>query len=488
MFKKLILILTVIFLVAGCSGGKKSIPKPGNNNGVITIPYQKPLDFKQYEVYVSLTDGFTPTGWDPATPTAEYDNEGSWAGTPNAVADWDGAANTLHTITTTEPIQVTNLTPGKTYYFCVVVVDRSNKRSKPGPIRAAVAGDAQRSSTVVIAASNASPASKAGADYVCTGSSDQTVINQAMLDAVAANPGTIVTIKLTSGNYILSNSIAIPSRVTFDCDGTIQADPSVTTAFAAVKNTPSGGSQDIKITDLTIAGSQYMAEMAFINLANSSLDNITVNSSYSGGFKIRLETCRVTIERSKLTKTEISLLGCTQCTISNNQITQSASRGVYLDYSHNNNIDGNKVTENAHYGIFLNRSSGNIVNNNQVVDNGQSGILINSLDDGFGDNNLITSNYVEGNGTLTNDVYDGISVVGYCSNNSIQNNTCRKGDNTNKPNSGIFVASADAKRNLISNNDCYQSGVSYGIHDGGTNTNFGSGNRNNDGTWSTTPN
>ncbi len=65
------------------------------------------------------------------------------------------------------------------------------------------------SSCVIIAASNASAEVKANANYVCTGTDDQTIIN----DAIASLPASGGEIKLTNGLFVLSAPIIISRTV-----------------------------------------------------------------------------------------------------------------------------------------------------------------------------------------------------------------------------------------------------------------------------------
>lgn len=85
--------------------------------------YDKPIDFKQFEVHISETPDFIPTGWDGET----------WNGTPNTPATWNGVENTLHTITSSNPMLIAELESLKTYYITVVAVDKMNQRSIPSP-------------------------------------------------------------------------------------------------------------------------------------------------------------------------------------------------------------------------------------------------------------------------------------------------------------------------------------------------------------------
>jgi hypothetical protein len=69
----------------------------------------------------------------------------------------------------------------------------------------ATKNDLSRSATVVIAASNASDKSKKGADYVCTGDSDNIIISQVI--ANLPSPGGKVL--LTEGTFNISESIIV---------------------------------------------------------------------------------------------------------------------------------------------------------------------------------------------------------------------------------------------------------------------------------------
>lgn len=83
--------------------------------------YQETYDFKQREVHIGLTQGFNPTGWDGE----------KWASGPNDIKDWDGGANTLHSVYLTKNANVTGLEPEITYYVRVVDVDKTGQRSEP---------------------------------------------------------------------------------------------------------------------------------------------------------------------------------------------------------------------------------------------------------------------------------------------------------------------------------------------------------------------
>lgn len=102
---------------------------------------------------------------------------------------------------------------------------------------------AARSATVVIAASNSSPAGKAGADYVCDGTADETTIQEA-IDFIAAlglsswiESGSIV---LLEGKYNLTGTVNITIPLLIQgsgagntTSGTVISCGSTVTAFTA---------------------------------------------------------------------------------------------------------------------------------------------------------------------------------------------------------------------------------------------------------------
>ena len=86
-----------------------------------------------------------------------------------------------------------------------------------------------RTADVVIAASNSSDKMKKGADYVCTGSDDQEVINK-VLQECNVGDWKQRTILLANGNFYISDSIIIPNQVNFIGQGGLNA---VTNIWAA---------------------------------------------------------------------------------------------------------------------------------------------------------------------------------------------------------------------------------------------------------------
>ncbi|MBP1988531.1 right-handed parallel beta-helix repeat-containing protein [Paenibacillus eucommiae] len=188
--------------------------------------------------------------------------------------------------------------------------------------------------------------------------------------------------------------------------------------------------------------------------------------------------------------------------VSNNTLDSNISLGIIVT-SANNQITGNQCHNNTDYGIYLYAAANNMVSNNKVNQNG-TGILVSdgssdntisgnivelNKKDGIyingGANYLVADNYCMGNGQLTNATYSNIQLRA-CTLSSFQGNVCRRGSQSNKPALGILL-SGTGSGNLVTNNDCYQGGTLFGISDLHTATLFGAGNRNNGGSFSTTP-
>jgi len=473
--KRILLILFCLILLVGCSSNQQSA-KP--KNGVITMPYEKPVDFKHFEVFISLTPNFKPTGWDGS----------KWISQPNSPSEWNGINKTLFMITTNDPIQVTGLTPGKTYYVQVVVVDTSNQRSIPSPEISAIAGDAQRAMTLVIAAHNASPAARVGADYICDGIDDQATFNEAINTFLTANPGATLTIMGTDGEYIITDSIVLKSNVILDIPGTIKVASGTSKSFEAIYADDEGGSLiNVSIKNVTLIGNKnnvtgiidgiHIQEGKFIYIDNVKISNFNANA-------LSLLRCDTVVVSglSRMTGSEVGIfvnesnnVKVSSCTVNDNETAGLRARG-------STNIDVFEITAYGNgEGVSIYECNDSAVKNSRLHLNGQEGIRIEM-------SNKVTAmgNEVYNNSQLANAIYSNVKIEGSDS-CVLQSNRISRGEQTNKPSYGIYIDNESSK-NTVVNNLCYQSGILGGIKDFGINTNFGPGNQNNDGAWSTTPN
>lgn len=154
----------------------------------------------------------------------------------------------------------------------------------------------------------------------------------------------------------------------------------------------------------------------------------------------------------------ILLLNATNVMVSGNSIMENDT-GIYAQSSSYCTISSNNLYKNTEFGINLYQANHNLFSGNNFKDNGSLGQA--QLE-------------VSGSGTG-------------CDYNTIENNILRSV--TGYPTisaRGIDINGSTCDANVVSNNDCYQAGSSYGIYNSGTGTVFGS-NRNNGGGWSTTP-
>jgi parallel beta-helix repeat protein len=572
--KTICIIIIFMLLITGCTG--KQNP-PINNMGWYRLAYV-PTPNTYIEVNLSLTPGFNPTGW----------NGSVWTALPNRPDQWDGSTNNLYTLSAANPIDLTNLTAGTTYYYRTVRVDEYGNRSDPEIEKSFVAGDVQRASTLVVAASDASPATRAGADFVCDGTNDDVEINDALtalpqivIEGGTAQAGAATTITLrstagdiddmynglviyitsgqgagqsktitnyvgstkvatvstwatnpnntsiyeirsrvgkvmlTEGTFVINSSISMYSNTTLEGQGAgsiLKIKDSKNADLNVISNNDqTNGNYNIKISNLTIDGNKgnntsgNQIGIYFQASINPEVNNCKIKNTTLYGIYIYSNVSLAKISGNYFESTGgaglyILSTNVNQLNISNN-IFKLCYQGVYVSASFvnintnnfdncildtiylyagdNNQVTGNTINGGGRTGVTAYSSSSNIISENKIKKTSRNGISISSSSN----NNLVTGNHCESSGQSTNNTYSNIAVNDNCDDNSVINNFCRKGTETNKSKYGIAVLSSDCDRNLISGNDCYTSGETNGISNVGTNTSFGAGNRNNDGTW-----
>jgi parallel beta-helix repeat protein len=176
----------------------------------------------------------------------------------------------------------------------------------------------------------------------------------------------------------------------------------------------------------------------------------------------------------------ISIVGASDNLVSSNECLSNTGAGIYLFTGTENEVIGNLCMANSHGIHLLSTSTGNILNGNRCKRNSTNGIRVESSND-----NQIHNNTCTENSQTTNNTDPNIFLFS-SSDNSVQSNKTRRGTQTNKPNYGIDVSGGS--NNIIAQNDCYTGGNTGGIRNTGTGGMYGAGNRNNDGTFSATPN
>lgn len=215
---------------------------------------------------------------------------------------------------------------------------------------------------------------------------------------------------------------------------------------AAVNNTSSGDliivkpgnySENIIIgtQNLTVRSESGNPEDTIVsaNNPNTNVFHIRANNVTINGFKVR--------SAQYAEVTGIYLAGCSQCTISNNDLSENYL-GLYLSNSKNNMITDNKMNLNEKYGIQLMHSEGNVLSNNSASSSHHGIVLGNNCSD----NNLT------GNTASLNAGY-GFYFINSSSNN-LNNNTISKND------MGIYLTNSNL--NTISGNNILEN-IRYGM-------------------------
>ena len=144
-------------------------------------------------------------------------------------------------------------------------------------------------------------------------------------------------------------------------------------------------------------------------------------------------------------------------------------------------IQNNIINNNNGNGISCTWAQDSEIINNTIKLNGGVGINIG----GYCDRIIIGVNHMIAN-NQNNDGNSHIETWSFINEIKISDNICRAGYETYKPVYGVYIHQTGSPLDgnvLIINNDLYQSGIDAAIRNDNPNTNFGAGNRVNDGTW-----
>lgn len=209
----------------------------------------------------------------------------------------------------------------------------------------------------------------------------------------------------------------------------------------------------------------------------------------------------------------ISLLKLSGAVVSGNVCTLNGKDGISGQYLEGVNIVGNTCTANSQ-GAF--GFSGIVLSvwgyRNSIIGNtcriatryhdgtaqagSTSSITLAAdaapLDDWYNGFTLETTGGTGSGQTVTITDYVGSTLVASATFSPAPDGTTtyvtyQQAPTTSNQTQGIYVSGSDVHETLVSNNDCYVGGISYGVRNTGTNTEFGAGNRNIDGSYSGTP-
>ena len=306
--------------------------------------------------------------------------------------------------------------------------------------------------------------------------------------------------------------IELPSNIVLQGQGPVtilrvvdNADDSILTSVL-VNDDPLSGNVDITIADLAIDGNKanqppvglkHGISLTFVE--NATIQRVVIHNMEQSGIALwdfceegLIEGCVIhdndgsgmhlfscfdmSVTGNRILRNGgdgILLLFGGSYTVVSNTILQNGSVGINIT-SESNSITGNTVEMNGSYGINLSavQARNNTVSSNTVTRNGWYGIILS----GGAHDNVVADNNIEQNGTDGANTYDNIFVVGGAEDNDIQGNVCRNGL-TGQVRYGIAVDATAGDRNLVTNNDLLNSGVSGDLFIGNPTTITEAGNR-----------
>ena len=458
---------------------------------------------------------------DVPTPTV---NLNRWVATEVHVSDTPGftpSAATLADAGRTTHFEITAtpsgpLKPTKRYYVRARYVGAGNRY---GPYSNEISVEAGRpQGTVVIAASDANSYWKSVADYVCDGVDDQEEINEALsltdTDVVQLSEGTFIL----SADLETTMIVRVRDGKTLEGQGpktTLKLADGVTVYNVALlgQYEALAGGQNFAIRNLRIDGNKANITVQFEqvgiilrNCTNVEVSEVRVENCATAGVDIfdsntiLVQNCQATnIGGSGFSTNSSFGVRITNCVSESNgtgitaagtanhdpQITNCRcvnNAGVGIAIASGGTVSQCECQGNGSDGIRSTLNGNTTIAQNRCIENGHAGIAVmagTSQKDIHISGNYCKDNYRESGGFTgsANIFVNGTEIF-------VEGNVFRRtsGDNLFH---GIRIG-MNSVNVLVSNNDCYQGGSFTGISDSGTDTNFGAGNRLNDGTWATT--
>ncbi len=307
---------------------------------------------------------------------------------------------------------------------------------------------ADRSEAIVVAASNSSDADKASADYVATGTSDQTVINTALTNADPAGTGRKTgRVVLLAGTFTTTDAISIPNDTTLAGIGR-----GTLIKFAnidgqnknMVTNTDPVNGEGVTVRDLRLdgnrtvntSGTQHGVYFNGVGAVNNSRQGATVNGVWAMNFR----------------GDGIYLFSSYLSTILGSTSQDNAGNGFRIHSSHRSNVSNNLSIANDAWGVVVIGSKNIVVNGNTIAFNGElagattsGGMIIH----GSSSENAITNNAFRDSGIGTGASNPSI-YVNTASNNTITGNNIA--DTNGTTGYAINIANASSTNNYLSNN------------------------------------
>lgn len=386
-----------------------------------------------------------------------------------------------------------------------------------------VAGGGTREATIVIAAHDARPMSRAMADMVCDGWNDEVEINSAIA-SLGMQGGSI---QLTEGVFFIGTSIVINRDNVLLCGsgaGTVVrlqhalnvdidmiSSTDVVTLGTVVMNLVVDGRRDGQTAGIQ-RGINLRQEQDFIiqnvivknarnegiRMSNPSLGRIdgctvhdcggdgimlTLASSTiidncivrrCGGVGIRVDGVQGVVSNnvSHSNTTDGINAQVSRSTLLGNVCENNGGNGISLFLTVTSTISSNICNTNSFSGIFTDNSNSNILNGNMVSNNNRHGIHLH-----LGNENVINSNVVRINSRGADNTWDNIHIDNGSFDTLVQGNILRSPALAPRVRHGVRVNDVLSERTMIINNDLRLSGFTSAISDAGTGTITVSGNK-----------
>jgi parallel beta-helix repeat protein len=312
---------------------------------------------------------------------------------------------------------------------------------------------ADHSDAVLVAANDSSPAAKAAADFVATGTGDQATINSALTAATTTTGSNLGGRKvyLFAGTYTVNGTISVPNNTTLSGAGygtlIIMAN-SVNTSTDIIANSDTATGTGVVIQDLRVDGnSAGQSTGLHTGVQFQGIGGGSGSTARQGG-KI------VNVWANNCGFAGIYLNNAPNNTLTNNAVFNSQFGILISSNSNYNTITNNLAQGNTSYGIdVITNSAYNTITGNTAQGNTIDGIAING-----GTNNAITGNTVAGNSS------HGIALYSTSNSNTVSGNKIYDNGGASQ-NSGIYINSADS--NTVTGNnitDSSATGNNYAIN------------------------
>jgi parallel beta-helix repeat protein len=307
---------------------------------------------------------------------------------------------------------------------------------------------APRTATKIVAASNSSQAEKDAADYVATGTSDQTIINSALTAAAGGK------VYLMEGTYTINSSISVPDNTTLTGAGAgtiITLPNSFNTNINMVANSNTTNGTGVVIENLAVDGNQ--AHQSSGNMSGIYLNGM--GTSTTQGATITGVAVHNMRYASSFTAAAIFLNSTYNTAVTDSTVTSNSGSGITLNSSNANTISHNTVSSNVGEGIDIGGDNDIVSENTVQLNQGNGGIWL-----AGGNNDSVTDNYISGS-------FAGIYANGGVSYDNISGNTI-----TGNSYHGIQLT--DNNATIVGNN--ISSNGADGIYLGGSTNDLVSGN------------